>query len=337
MKYKLVCLFSVFILFFSCKENDNAPDKADRSLMIKSTVATKSGLGSWQDLPRKQIEDYVKMISDSTSKNFIPVSDRIAVFETDGTLWSEKPIPLQAKFIFSQLKQMSAKHPEWKNDPVLNGILNDNLEPLRKSDNSGVKSILDAIQIDQTDTEYTAAVNKWMSNSTDKKFAKPYKQNVYAPMVELLKFLHKNDFKTFLVSNSGTRFIRAFSEEVFGIPPYQIIASRDDDKVASKELNGLFVGDSLGKVEAIQRFIGKVPVFYGGSIDADNKMIQYANSSTYKSMILLIHHTDSIREFKYHSTMASKNSANLLKEAKEKKWMVINMQKDWSKVFAFEK
>lgn len=345
MKSRLIVLCLIFSFFLSCKENQEMPDKAGKSLVIKSKLKTKSGLTSWQDMPRKRIEDYMKVITDSTSKHFIPVADRIAVFDNDGTLWTEQPIPFQAQFLFSQLKKMAPKHPEWKNDSVLNGAINGNFEPLKKEGIAGLLKIIKATQNNQTDTEFDAAVQNWIDTAKDKRFNKLYKELVYLPMIELLKYLRQNDFKTFIVSGGGADFMRVWTDDVYGIPPYQVIGSYSDVKyefvngkpVLTKSLSGLFVDDKAGKPEAIHRFIGKVPVFCAGNSDGDQAMMQYTNGSKYKNMIVLVHHTDSIREYKYDLKTLSGHLETALVEAKQKNWMVVDMKKDWKKVYAFEK
>lgn len=345
MKTRLLFLGVIISLFVACKENKDLPDKSDKSLLIKSKLSSNSGLSSWQDMPRKRIEDYVKMVTDTTSANFIPVADRIAVFDNDGTLWSEQPIPFQALFIFSQVKAMAPKHPEWKNDPVLNGIINDDLEPLKKAGVAGLLKAISKTQNEISETEFNTAVKDWINTAKDKKFNKLYKENVFLPMIELLKYLRENGFKTFIVSGGGADFMRVWSEEVYGIPPYQVIGSYSDAKyelvndkpVIMKSTDGLFVDDKTQKPVAIHRFIGKTPVFCGGNSDGDQAMMQYTHGSKYKSMIVLVHHTDSVREYKYDLKTLSGHLESALVEAKQKNWMVVDVEKDWKKVFAFEK
>lgn len=345
MKSKLLMLAISLTFFVSCKETPDSPSKEDKSLLIKSKLSTNSKLNSWQDMPRKRIEDYVKMISDSSSTSFIPVADRIAVFDNDGTLWPEQPMPFQAFFLFSQVKKMADKHPEWKNDAVLNGILTGDYEPLKKAGVPGLLKAVQATQGDISETEFNSAVRNWIDTAKDSKNGKLYKENIYLPMTELLGYLRQNGFKTFIVSGGGADFMRVWTEEVYGIPSYQVIGSYadasykvvDGKPVITKNMKGLYVDDKEGKPVAIHRFIGKVPVFCAGNSDGDQAMMQYTNGSKYKNMIVLVHHTDSVREYKYAKKKLSGHLETALTEAKEKNWMVVDMKNDWKKVFAFDK
>jgi hypothetical protein len=162
-------------------------------------------------------------------------------------------------------------------------------------------------------------------------------------MVELLGYLRANGFKTFIVSGGGADFMRVWTEDAYGIPPYQVIGSygdlkfevKDGKPVITKTNGEIYVDDKAGKPVAIRRFIGKVPVFCGGNSDGDQAMMQYTHGSKYRSMNLIVHHTDSIREFKYDTRTVSGHLESALAEAKAKDWMVVDMAKDWKKIFTF--
>jgi len=301
-------------------------------------------LSAWADTPKAAIEDWVKDVTDSSSKNFIPVKDRITVFDNDGTLWPEQPIPTQAIFAVDNLKALAATHPEFLKDPVLKGVINGDMGPLKKAGMAGLMKLIYASHGNQTEEQFNSSVREWIDTAKDKKFGKLYKDIVYLPMVQLLKYLRSNQFKTFIVSGGGADFMRVWAEEVYGIPPYQVIGSYGDlsfdttggKAVIMKTTGDIFVDDKGGKPEAIHRFIGQIPVFCGGNSDGDQAMMEYTSSSKYKTMCVLLHHTDSTREYKYDLHTISGRLQTALEEAKQKGWLVVDMQKDFKKIFSFE-
>jgi phosphoglycolate phosphatase-like HAD superfamily hydrolase len=301
-------------------------------------------LAAWTDTPKATIENWVKEVTDSSSKNFIPVKDRIAVFDNDGTLWPEQPVPTQAIFAIDNLKALAATHPEFLKDPVLKGVINNNMDPLKKAGMAGLMKLIYASHTNQTEEQFNNSVRAWIDTAKDKKFGKLYKDVVYQPMVQLLDYLRANDFKTFIVSGGGADFMRVWSEEVYKIPPYQVIGSYGDlsfdttenKAVIMKTTGDIFADDKAGKPEAIHRFIGQIPVFCGGNSDGDQAMMQYTSSSAYKTMCVLLHHTDSIREYKYDLHTISGHLEVALDEAKQKGWLVVDMQKDFKKIFSFD-
>lgn len=345
MKRIGLCLIAFSLVVFSCKSTVDKQIQSDSVGSANPTSSTSSAtLDSWEDTPRKRIESWVKEVTDSTSPKFIPVTDRIAVFDNDGTLWPEQPVPTQAIFAIDNLKAISASHPAFQKDPVLKGILNGDMGPMRKEGVKGLLKIINASHNGQSEETFNSAVRNWIDTARDPKFNKLYKEVIYQPMVELLAFLRANDFKTFIVSGGGADFMRVWSNEAYGIPPYQVIGSygdlkyevKDGKPVITKMTGEVYVDDKAGKPVAIHRFIGKVPVFCGGNSDGDQAMMQYTHGSKFSSFNLIIHHTDSTREYKYDLKTLSGHLESALVEAKEKNWLVIDMATDWKKVFSFQ-
>jgi phosphoglycolate phosphatase-like HAD superfamily hydrolase len=302
-------------------------------------------LPSWNAGPSKQaIIDYVTRTTKKGSADFIPVSDRIAVFDNDGTLWPEQPLPNEFVFSIDNLKALAPAHPEFQKDPVLNGLLNGDREPLMKAGMPGMLKLINASHNNQTDDEFNRAVRTWIDTAKEKKFGRLYKEVIYQPMVELLNYLRAHDFKTFIVSGGGVDFMRVWSEEAYDIPPYQVIGSYGDlkyevlnGKPVITKLPGVpFIDDKTGKPLAIHRFIGKVPVFCAGNSDGDQAMMQYTSGNKYKSCCIIIHHTDPVREYQYDLKTLIGHLETALVEAKEKDWLVIDMKNDFKKVFPFE-
>jgi hypothetical protein len=311
----------------------------------EATVVAGPSLPSWADAPASRIEIWVKLVTDTSSADFIPVADRIAVFDNDGTLWPEQPVPSQLIFAIDHMRVLAPKHPEWQKDAVLKGVLNGDLEPLKKAGVKGLLKIVDASHNGQTEVDFNLAVRNWIDTAKDEKYNKLYKEVIYQPMVELLVYLRANGFKTFIVSGGGADFMRVWSEEAYGMAPYEVIGSYgqvkyevlDGKPVITKIPGEFYVDDKAGKPIAIHRFIGKVPVFCGGNSDGDQAMMQYTSWSKYKSMCVILHHTDSTREYAYDVKTLSGHLETALVEAQEKNWMVVDMKNDFRKIFAFEK
>lgn len=318
---------------------------ADKDVARTEKVsANASSLSAWAYSPRIRIENWVKAVTDSSSPDFIPVADRIAVFDNDGTLWPEQPFPNQAAFAFDMLKAGAPAHPEWKKNPVLKGVLEGDMAPLRKA---GIKGLLDVVGASHNNlsTEaFNQSVRTWIDTAKDRKFNRLYKEIVYLPMVQLLDYLRAYGFKTFIVSGGGADFMRVWTEEAYGIPSYQVIGSYgalkydvvDGKPVITKLPGDIYVDDKAGKPVAIHRFIGKVPVFCGGNSDGDQAMMQYTSGSPYKSLCIILHHTDDTREYAYDTKTLSGHLETALQEAQQKNWMVVDMKRDFLKIFDFE-
>ncbi len=336
---KILLICSVTVLLAACGNSETDSHKE-----AAKTGTDHPSLSSWSDSTRMRIHDWVKNATDKDSPDFIPVADRIAVFDNDGTLWTEQPAPFQLLFAIANLKALAPSHPEFQKDPVLKGVIEGDLAPLQKAGVPGVFKLVNASHNAQSETAFNQAVRNWIDTAKDKKFGKLYKENVYLPMVELLGYLRAHDFKTFIVSGGGADFMRVWSEEVYGIPPYQVIGSYGDAKYAvvdgkpviTKTTGAVFFDDKTEKPVAIHRFIGKVPVFCAGNSDGDQAMLQYTSGSKYKSFCLIVHHTDAAREYEYALKTLSGHLETALVEAKEKNWLVVDMKKDFKKVFAFE-
>lgn len=331
-----LALITVLVLL-SCESRER---KSTRPV----NQAPTSPLSAWADTPRQRIEGWVKQVTDSASSNFIPVADRIAVFDNDGTLWPEQPVPNQLVFALDYLHVLSPQHPEWQKDQTLKGLLNGDWEPMKKEGVKGILKVVNATHAGQTEDEFRAAVTNWIDSARDRKFHRPYNEVIYLPMLQLLNYLREHDFKTFIVSGGGADFMRPWTEEAYGIPPYQVIGSYNDGKydvingqpTVTKTSDAIYIDDKAGKPVAIHRFIGKVPVFCAGNSDGDQAMMQYTASSPYKSMCVLLHHTDSIREYQYDTKTLSGHLETALEEARERDWLIVDMKNDFKQIFEFE-
>lgn len=336
---KAILLSTIAALFAlsSCRQAETERnDGSDKVQLIE--------LSSWADTPKQRIMSWVKAVTDTSSPRFIPEVDRIAVFDNDGTLWPEQPVPNQAVFAIDNLKAMAPTHPEFSKDPVLRGVIYGDMAPLKEAGMKGVMRLIGASHTGMTVSAFDSAVRKWIDTAQDRRFGKPYRELLYQPMLELLQYLRDRGFKTFIVSGGGADFMRVWSDEAYGIPPHQVIGSygdlkyevKDGKPVLTKTAGEVYVDDKAGKPVAIRRFIGKVPVFCGGNSDGDQAMMQYTQGSRYSSMNLIVRHTDAKREYAYETKTLSGHLETALVEAKEKDWMVVDMARDWKRVFPFE-
>ena len=337
---KIISFLLIAILLFSCKENLEQKEE-----IVSTTSENVDLLPSWNDGKSKQsILDYVKDVTTEGNANFIPVSDRIATFDNDGTLWSEQPAPFQALFTMDRVKALAPEYPEWKTTQPFQSVLENDLEKLISFGEKGLLEILMVTHTGNTAGEFEEIVNKWMATAKHPKLNKPYKELVYQPMLELLDYLRENDFKIFIVSGGGIEFMRAWTESVYGIPKEQVVGSSIKTKYEYNDGNPVirrlpeinFIDDREGKPEGINRYIGKKPVFASGNSDGDLQMMRWADSNSYPSFQLYLHHTDSTREWAYDREPSISQLDKGLDEAKEKGWTLIDMKTDWKVVYPFE-
>jgi len=302
-------------------------------------------LPSWNEVEsKKEIVAYVNDVTNTESENFIPIKERIATFDNDGNLWSEQPAYFQLFFAIDRVKAMAIDHPEWKDQQPFKAVLEDDMEELKKQGEHGLIQLVMATHAGNTTEEFKAYVKDWIATTKHPTKNVSYDKLVYQPMLELLQYLRANDFKTYIVSGGGVDFMRAFVTEIYGIPEEQILGSRIKTKfeynngnpkiVRVAELD--FIDDKDGKPLNIQKIIGKKPVFSSGNSDGDLQMMQWTASNKYKSFMLYVHHTDSIREWAYDRNSHIGKLDKGLDQANKDGWTVIDMENDWKVIYPFE-
>jgi phosphoglycolate phosphatase-like HAD superfamily hydrolase len=301
-------------------------------------------LPSWNEGPTKQsILDFVRRVTTAGEPHFVKPEERIAVFDNDGTLWSEQPLYFQVAFVFDRMKAMAPEHPEWKDNPLYTAVLAGDMKTVAAG---GVKGLLELATITHagmTTEEFAKIAADWIASARHPKFDRLYTDVIYQPMLELLAYLRANSFKTFIVSGGGVEFMRVFAEKVYGIPPEQVIGSSivtkfemvDGVPVLTRlpELN--FMDDNVGKPVGINMHIGRRPIAAFGNSDGDLQMLQWTSAGTGSRFGLLVHHTDPVREYAYDVSPLGKLEVALT-EAAAKGWTVVDMKNDWNRVFAFE-
>ena len=303
-------------------------------------------LASWNDGPSRQsILDFVRRVTAEGSPDFVPVPERIAVFDNDGTLWSEQPpISVQGQFLFDRVRALAPQHPEWKDKQPFKGVIENDLKSVAAAGEAGLLEMAVATHSGMTTDEFDRIVKEWLATARHPKFNRPYTDLVYQPMLEVLAFLRANEFKTYIVSGGGVEFMRAFSERVYGVPPEQVIGSsialkyevRNGTPVLVRQPKVDFIDDKDGKVVGIQKFIGRRPIAAFGNSDGDVAMLEWVTAGSGPRFGLLVHHTDAAREFAYDRGSVAGRLERGLDEAKTRGWTVVDMAKDWVSVFSFE-
>jgi haloacid dehalogenase-like hydrolase len=321
------------------------------ALISGLTFATTRGraadaLPSWNDGAAKQaIIAFVQSVTSEGSATFVPVADRVAVFDNDGTLWSEQPMYFQLAFALARVKALAPKHPDWKTTQPFKGVLENDMKAALAGGERSVMEIMAASHAGVTTDEFTAAVTDWLKSARHPRFKRPYTELVYQPMLEVLTYLRANGFKTYVVSGGGVEFMRVFAEQVYGIPPEQVIGSRIKMQYAMRngkaELLRLpqidFIDDKEGKPIAINAMIGRRPIMAFGNSDGDFQMLEWTTSGSGPRFGLIVHHTDAEREWAYDRMSHVGRLLRGLDEAPKLGWTVADMKKDWNAIYPTEK
>ena len=341
--WKCPLLVIVLVLVFNsgCKNKDNT---------AQPVAATISGstdpLPSWNDNDHKKaIISFVEKVTKEGSSDFVPVSERIATFDNDGTLWSEQPMYFQFIFTFDRIKALAPQHPGWKNKQPFKAAIEGDYKTVMESGADAVNELVMAASQGYTSEEFTQTVKDWLATAKHPVTGKLYTEMVFQPMVELLEYLRSNGFKTYIVSGGGVEFMRPFTEKAYGIPPEQVIGTsfkmkyevRDGKPVIVQIPEVNFVDDNDGKPIGIFQYIGRRPIASFGNSDGDLEMLQYTSSGSGLRFGALVHHTDAQREWAYDRKSPFGRLDKALDEANTKEWTLIDMKNDWKIIYSFEK
>jgi hypothetical protein len=301
-------------------------------------------LPSWNDgAAKRSIVQFVDDVTRSGGDEFVPPAQRIAVFDNDGTLWSEQPMYFQLAFALDRVQAMAAKHPWWKQKQPFKAALEGDLETVFAGGEHALLELVMATHAATTSEQFERIVSDWLAKSKHPRFQRPYTECVYQPMLELLAYLRANEFKTWIVSGGGIEFMRPWTEKVYGIPPEQVIGSTIKTKFELRggkpvllrvpEVN--FIDDKAGKPVGIHQFIGRRPIAAFGNSDGDLQMLQWTTGGDGPSLAVLVHHTDAEREWAYDRESKIGRLDKALDEARQKKWTVISMKEDWKEIYPF--
>ncbi len=337
---------SVFILILiagtlvSCNPNSKNSKEANRQSATK--VEHSDPMPSWNDGEIKA--DIIEFVKNATNKNttgFIPVENRIAVFDNDGTMWSEQPFYFQYYFSLYLLQQMAPQHPEWKTEEPYKSLLEKGDKAFAEIGSAGLTKLLFTTNTGQTITEYQHSAIDWMTNSKHPTKNVVFSTLFFQPMIELLNYLKANGFQNYIVSGGTSEFMRPIICDIYGIPKNHILGSYFKTKYKYNNGNPIInrlpefevYNDKAKKVELIQQIIGLKPVFCGGNSDGDLAMMQWTASNTYKSMMLYIHHTDATREWAYDRNSHIGTFNKGFDEALKKGWLIMDMKNDWKTIY----
>lgn len=302
-------------------------------------------LPSWNDTAaKKAITAFVTRVAAEGGPDFVPISQRVAVFDNDGTLWAEQPMYFQLAFALDEVKRMAPARPEWKTKEPFRSVLAGDLTGVMASGQTALLEIVSATHTGMTTEEFEQAVKSWAGTAKHPKWNRLYTECVYQPMLELLAYLRANGFKTFIVSGGGIEFMRAWVERVYGIPPEQVVGSYGktrlemrDGKPVLVKLPGIdHLDDGPGKPVGINRHIGRRPIAAFGNSDGDLQMLEWTAAGPGARFMLIVHHTDGVREVAYDRQSHIGKLDKALDEARARGWTVVDMKADWKKVFPFE-
>lgn len=304
---------------------------------------TTDPLPSWNDgRAKRSILDFVAATTRQGSPDFVPVAQRIAAFDNDGTLWVEQPMYTQLAFALDRVKALAADHPEWGQTQPFKAAIEGDMKTLGEAGERGLVELIMATHAGMTTTEFEAVVEAWIATARHPRFNRPYTELVYQPMLEVLAFLRANGFQTFIVSGGGIEFMRPWTEQVYGVTPQQVVGSsiktrfemRDGTPTLFRLPQVNFIDDKAGKPVGINEHIGRRPIAAFGNSDGDLEMLQWTTlAGNRRRLGVIVHHTDAEREYAYdrHSQFGRLDAA--LDAAAVNKWTVVSMKDDWKEIF----
>ena len=310
-----------------------------------SLAQHKDMLGSWNQGSAKQsIIDFVTAVSNKGSNDFVPAAERIAVFDNDGTLWAEQPMYFQLLFAIDRVKAMAPDNPGWNDTEPFASIIKGDVKNALAGGEEAIMKIVAASHGGMSTEAFERAVVEWTQTAMHPDTGKPYTEMIYQPMLELLDYLRANQFKTYIVSGGGIEFMRPWAEEVYGIPPEQVVGSsvktvfelKDGVPTIMRLPEIANINDKATKPVGINLHIGRRPIAAFGNSDGDLQMIQWTTAQEGPSFGLYVHHTDEVREWAYDRKSHIGKFDKGLDEAVEKGWTVVDMKKDWKVVFPYE-
>jgi phosphoglycolate phosphatase-like HAD superfamily hydrolase len=308
-------------------------------------------LPSWNDGAAKQaILDFVRATVDQSSPSHVVPEDRIAVFDQDGTLWVEHPMYTQVVYCLERVPAVVAKRPELKNVEPFKTVLSGNREAMAKLPMSDLEKILAATLTGMSVEEFNAEARKWLETARDPRWKRPYTELVYQPMLEVLRYLRDNGYKTYIVTGGGQDFVRMYAQQVYGIPPEQVVGTaggtkfgyaKDGKPFLTKEPKLLLNNNDAGKPEGIHLMIGRRPNAAFGNSVGDREMLEWTGAGAGVRLKMLVLHDDAAREYAYGPAAGLPDSRvgaftpALFDEAKKNGWTVISMKNDWKRIFTF--
>ena len=316
------------------------------SLMLMSVTQAEDLLPSWAETaPKQAILDFVARVSEPNGKDFVPEQDRLAVFDNDGTLWPECPMPFQIAYVIDEVKRLATEQPELVKDPMIKAALKGDFKALFAGEkHDGFMKIMALTHSGMSSDEFSRRVKSWFATAKYPPLGTSYGEAKYQPMQEVFDLLRSEGFKIAIVSGGGADFMRQFSQDVYDIEPEWVLGSSADvvfelqnnKPTFMKQATGLYINDKVGKSVRIYQHLGRRPIACFGNSDGDQSMLEYTTiDNPYKSLGVIIHHTDGQRECQYDvKPPFSGKLITALEEAPKWGWVVVDMKNDWEKVFS---
>jgi len=316
------------------------------SLVLMSVTQAEDLLPSWAETaPKQAILDFVERVSTPNGKDFVPEQNRLAVFDNDGTLWPECPMPFQVAFVLDEVKRLATEQPELAKDPMIKAALEGDFKALFAGEkHDGFMEIMALTHSGMTSDEFSKRVKSWFATAKYPLRGTSYGEATYQPMQEVFGLLRSKGFQVAIVSGGGVDFMRQFSEDVYGVSPEWVLGSsadvvfelQNDVPTFVKQATNLYINDKVGKSVRIYQQLGRRPIACFGNSDGDQSMLEYTTiDNPYTSLGVIIHHTDKVREYEYDKKPPlSGKLITALEEAPKRGWVVVDMKNDWNKVFA---
>lgn len=310
-------------------------------------------LPSWNNSPAKTaIINFVRITTDKSNPNFVPIDQRIATFDQDGTTWVEYPLYTQLLFILDQVRELAPKHPDWYTTEPFKSVLTGNRKAIANFTEKDIQKIVNATQAGMSVYDFQITVNRWLLNARNPHWQRPYTDLVYQPMLEVMRYLRANGYKTYIVTGGGQDFVRTYAQQIYGIPPEQIIGSafvtqyqyeNNGQSVLMRTPKLLLNNNFSGKPENIYLMIGRRPVAAFGNSTGDEQMLEFTQGGSGARLMMLVLHDDPDREFAYGPASGLPKAKvgvftqALYDEAKKNGWIIISMKNDWKRIFPFDK
>ena len=333
-----VTVLAALVLLVLAQGCGSSPEKGDAG----TPAAAADPLASWAEGDaREAIEAFIARVTDPNHADFLPEAERIAVFDNDGTLWSEKPVYFQLLFALDRVRQMAPEHPEWLEKQPFKSAIEGDLEAVAATGEHGLLELIMASHTGMTTTEFEAIVSEWVATARHPELDRPYTELVFQPMLELLDHLRDKGFATWIVSGGGIELMRPWVEGVYGIPPEQVVGSSleveyqvvEGEPVLVRLPEIDFIDDKAGKPVGIHKFIGRRPILAVGNSDGDFEMLEWTTSGPGPSLGVFVHHTDAEREWAYDRDSHVGRLDRGLDEAGERGWVVVDMARDWKAIY----
>jgi len=316
-------------------------------------LAQTDPLASWNDGPaKKAIVEFVQSTTTQGNPQFVPPAERVATFDQDGTLWVEQPVYSQVMYCLERVPAVVKAKPELAEVEPFKTVMSGNREAMAKLSKQDLEKILVATLTGMSTEEFRAEAKKWLETARDPRWKRPYTELTYQPMQEVMKYLRANGYKTYIVTGGGQDFVRVYAEEVYGVPPEQVVGTAGGTKYGydksgkpflMKEPRLLLNDDKAGKPEGIHLMIGRRPHAAFGNSAGDKEMLEYTKAGEGARLAMLVFHDDATREYAYGPAKGLRASKvgtfpqTLYDQAGKQGWVVISMKNDWKQIFSFDK